>query len=145
MTSDTHRWVAVERRDTGEYTVRNAGGVELVVDSSGEHAFTPVELLLAAIATCTASDVDVVTARRAAPDTFAALVEAEKVRDEGGNALRDIRVTFDVRFPPGEAGDAARAILPLALRTSHDRTCTVSRTVEAGTPVEIGLADGPQG
>ncbi|HEY3437086.1 MAG TPA: OsmC family protein [Actinotalea sp.] len=141
MTSQTHRWVAVERRETGRYTVRSARGAELEVSTSGEQAFTPVELLLAAIATCTAADVDVVTARRAEAESFTALVEAEKVRDDGGNVLRDLRVTFDIRFPPGEAGDAARAVLPRALSVSHDRTCTVSRTVEAGTPVAVRLAD----
>ena len=38
-------------------------------------------------------------------------------------------------FPHGEADDAARAVLPEAVRRSHDRLCTVSRTVELGTPV----------
>jgi uncharacterized OsmC-like protein len=56
---------------------------------------------------------------------------------EGGNSLKDIRLTFHVTFPEGAAGDAAREILPRAVRTSHDRTCTVSRTIEAGTPVEV--------
>jgi uncharacterized OsmC-like protein len=42
-----------------------------------------------------------------------------------------------VTFPEGEAGDAARAILPRIVQTSHDRTCTVSRTIEAGTPVSL--------
>ena len=78
--------------------------------------------------------------RRAQPVSFTARADAEKVRDASGNSLRDIRLTFDVRFPDGEAGDAARAILPRTLQTSHDRTCTVSRTIEAGTAVEAGLA-----
>jgi putative redox protein len=45
-----------------------------------------------------------------------------------------------VRFPAGAAGDAARNLLPRALRASHQRTCTVSRTIEAGTPVTLQLA-----
>jgi putative redox protein len=32
-------------------------------------------------------------------------------------------------------GDAARAVLPDAVKKSHDRLCTVSRTVELGTPI----------
>ena len=32
-------------------------------------------------------------------------------------------------------GDAARAVLPDAVRRSHDRLCTVSRTIELGIPV----------
>jgi uncharacterized OsmC-like protein len=98
--------------------------------------FTPVDLLLAAIGGCTAVDVDILTSRRAEPDAFEVLVDAEKVRDnKKGNHLTDIVVTFRVRFPEGEQGDKARALLPDALQKSHDRLCTVSRTVELGTPI----------
>jgi hypothetical protein len=38
-------------------------------------------------------------------------------------------------FPAGEDGDQARAILPDAVSKSHDRLCTVGRTVEIGTPI----------
>jgi putative redox protein len=97
--------------------------------------FTPVELLLAAIGGCTAIDVDILTSRRAEPDTFGVDVEAEKTRDPAGNHLTGLLVTFRVSFPDGEAGDKARALLPDAVHKSHDRLCTVSRTVEIGTPV----------
>jgi len=39
----------------------------------------------------------------------------------------------------GEGGDAARTILPDAVKKSHDRLCTVSRTIEAGTPVSTRI------
>jgi putative redox protein len=139
MSKDTHRQVSLERLDEGVYLARNARGGELRFGSKAGDAFTPVELLLAAIAGCSAVDVDVVTGRRSAADTFTAQVEAEAVRDDGGNILRDIRLSFRVEFPPGEAGDAARAVLPQAVRASHDRTCTVSRTIEAGTPVTVSI------
>jgi putative redox protein len=48
-------------------------------------------------------------------------------------------VTFRVAFPAGEAGDAARAVLPDIVRQSHDRLCTVSRTIELGTPVSTRI------
>jgi uncharacterized OsmC-like protein len=67
-------------------------------------------------------------------------VDAEVVRDEQGQRLVDVRLTFHVRFPEGEAGDAARAILPRAVKTSHDRTCTVSRTIENGTPITVTVS-----
>jgi putative redox protein len=57
------------------------------------------------------------------------------VRDADGNRLTDIAVTFRLRFPAGERGDAARAVLPDAVAKSHDRLCTVGRTVELGTPI----------
>jgi putative redox protein len=137
--TDSHRTVEIERISEGAYLARNARGDELRFGRGTPGGFTPVELLLAAIAGCTAVDVDVVTGRRAAPDRFAMTADAEYVRDETGNVLRDIVVTFDLAFPDGPDGDAARAILPRALQTSHDRTCTVSRTIEAGTPISVGL------
>jgi putative redox protein len=50
-------------------------------------------------------------------------------------------MTFHVAFPEGEGGDAARARLGRAVEASHDRLCTVSRTVEAATPVAVHIAD----
>ena len=133
------RWVTLERVDEGVYRARNPRGGELVFGSKAGERFSPVELLLAAIAGCTAVDVDVVTGRRSAADEFTARVDAEVVRDEHGQHLTDIRLTFRITFPDGDAGDAARAILPRALKTSHDRTCTVSRTIELGTPVATSV------
>ncbi len=139
-TDDTHRWVSLDRLDQGVYLARNARGGELRFGSRAGDAFTPVELLLAAIAGCSAVDVDVVTGRRSPAEAFGARVDAHVIRDDQGNRLRDIELTFTVTFPAGPAGDAAREILPRAVRTSHDRTCTVSRTIEAGTPVTVRIA-----
>ncbi len=139
MADVSQRTVSLERLEEGVYLARNARGDELRFGSLATDAFTPVELLLAAIAGCTAVDIDVVTGRRSAADKFAAQVDADYVRDETGNVLRNIRLTFDVIFPRGEAGDAARDILPKVAAKAHDRTCTVSRTIEAGTPITLVL------
>jgi hypothetical protein len=45
-------------------------------------------------------------------------------------------VTFDLEVPDGADGERAREILPRAVAQSHDRLCTVTRTVIVGTPVE---------
>jgi len=136
-TDSAHRSVRLERVQTGRYTAINARGGQISV-SSGDDTdtdFTPVELLLVAMGGCTAADVDFLTSRRAEPDRFEVLVDAEKVRDEHGNHLTDLVITFRVSFPDGEAGDRARAVLPDAVQKSHDRLCTVSRTIELGTPI----------
>ena len=138
--TDTHRSVDIERIGDGGYVARNDRGGELRFGSSDESDFGPLELLMVAIAGCSAVDVDAVTSRRAEPTRFVARVDAEKVREDDGSILRDIVVTFDVRFPEGAAGDAARAALPRALQVSHDHACTVSRTVEAASPVTMRLA-----
>jgi putative redox protein len=140
MADQDLRTVTLERLEEGVYLARNARGNELRFGSKAPDAFTPVELLLAAIAGCTAVDVDVVTGRRSAADTFGAGIEARYVRDDSGNRLEDIHLSFHITFPEGEAGDTAREILPRVLKTSHDRTCTVSRTIEAGTPITVTSA-----
>ncbi len=81
------------------------------------------------------------TGRRAEPTTFEVSATGRKVRDEGGGRLDDLRLVFDTVFPAGESGDAARAILPRVLRQTHERICTVSRTVELGTPVTYARTD----
>jgi putative redox protein len=136
-TDSVHRAVRLERVENSKYIITNDRGGQLRIGAAADGGtdFTPVDLLLAGIGGCTAIDVDLLTSRRAEPDAFEVVVEAEKVRDENGNHLTDIVVTFRVRFPEGEHGDKARALLPDAVKKSHDRLCTVSRTVELGTPI----------
>ena len=141
MADDDHRQVTLERLDTGVYRATNPNGAQLTFGSHDESGFSPVELLLAAIGGCSAVDVDVVTGRRAAPERFEVVVEANKTRDDVGNILEDLQMTFHVTFPAGEDGDKARNALPRAVQASHDRSCTVSRTVEAGTPVTVRIGD----
>ena len=119
----------------GRYDAANGRGSSREFGSGDVDDFTPVELFLAAIGGCTAVDVDILTTRRAEPESFVVQVGGEKVRDEGGSRMEGLSVTFGVSFPSGEGGDAARALLPGAVKRSHDRRCTVSRTVELGTPV----------
>jgi putative redox protein len=128
------RAITLTRDSLGRYTARNPRGGSLTV-SSGTDELSPVELLLAGIAGCTAVDVDTVTTRRAEPEQFVVEVTADKVKDENGNHLQDIEVRFRVRFPDGAGGDAAREMLPKLVKRSHDEWCTVSRTVELGQQV----------
>jgi len=128
------RRVTLTRDGVGRYTVRNDRGGSITT-SSGTDELSPVELLLAGIAGCTAVDVDTVTTRRAEPEQFEVEVTADKVRDEHGNHLQEIEVRFRVRFPEGDGGDAAREMLPKLVQRSHDEWCTVSRTVELGQKV----------
>jgi len=137
MTTDSgHRSVRLERIENSRYTAINERGGTITVGTGAGSDFTPVELLLVAIGGCTAVDVDILTSRRAEPDSFGIVVDAEKARDEAaGNHLTDLQVTFRIAFPAGEQGDRARELLPDAVRKSHDRLCTVSRTVELGAPI----------
>jgi putative redox protein len=140
MTSDSaHRSVRLERIENSRYTAINERGGKISIGTGAGTDFTPVELLLVAIGGCTAVDVDILTSRRAEPDSFQIGVDADKVRDAAGNHLSDMQVTFRITFPAGEQGDKARELLPDAVRKSHDRLCTVSRTVELGAPITMRI------
>lgn len=137
-TGPGYREVSIERLDLGRYRVTNVRGGVIEIGGGDSADFTPVELLLTAIAGCSAVDVDHLTSRRAEPSEFSVRSSGVKGKDDGGgNILSDIEVTFTVRFPAGAKGDRARDMLPKAVAMSHDRLCTVSRTVQAGAPVAM--------
>ena len=131
----THRGVTMNRIAGSTYVVTNERGGEMTIGAGEGADFTPVELLLAAIGGCTAIDVDIITSRRSEPQAFTVRVDGEKVRDNQGNHLSDIVVTFEVAFPDTPGGDEARTILPDVVRKSHDVLCSVGRTIEIGTPI----------
>ena len=135
MAAESHRTVTITRTSAGRFTAVNGRGGTLDFGTGDVDDFTPVELLLAAIGGCTAVDVDIFTSRRAEPESFVVQVDGDKVRDEGGNRMAELSVTFRLTFPPGAGGDAARALVAEAVQRSHDRLCTVSRTVERGTAI----------
>ncbi len=143
MTQETDdlRQVSLTRLEHARLQVTNVRGGTITIGEGNTDEFTPVELLLAGIAGCTAIDVDYLTSRRAEPESFEVSASALKLRDDTGNHLGRISVEFRVRFPEGEAGDRARARLGQAISRSHDRLCTVSRTVERGTPVVSRAVD----
>jgi putative redox protein len=141
MAADSHRTVSLTRTSAGRYTAVNGRGGRLDFGTGDVKDFTPVELLLTAIGGCTAVDVDIFTTRRAEPESFVVQVGGDKVRDGGGNRMEELSVTFRLKFPQGEGGDAARALVPEAVQRSHDRLCTVSRTVELGTAVATRIED----
>ncbi|WP_062205659.1 OsmC family protein [Demequina salsinemoris] len=132
----TPKKITMSRESEGVYTVTTESGAQLTF-GRGEGLVSPVEMLLAAIAGCSSIDVDMMTTRRAEPDTFEVTATAEAVKNDEGNILREIQVAFDLAFPEGEDGDKARARVASALKASHEKYCTVSRTVEAGVPVSL--------
>lgn len=136
-TGPGHRSISMGRSGSGTYLVTNARGGTISIGSGESDDFTPVELLLTAIAGCSAVDVDFITSRLAEPTDFTVTAVGEKLRDELGNHMGEIEVSFRVRFPEGDDGDRARERLPRAIAQSHDRLCTVSRSVQLGTPIHM--------
>ncbi len=74
MTSTSHdtlRSLDLTRLEKGRYRVTNSRGGSIEIgQGTASELFSPVELLLAAIAGCGAIDVDFITAKRAEPERF---------------------------------------------------------------------------
>jgi putative redox protein len=142
--ADSLRYVELTRQRKARYVATNRRGGSIEVGEGDDAAFTPVELLLTALAACTAMDVDYIVGKRAEAESGRLSSSARKVRDGQGNHLVDVKVVLDLRYPEGAEGDAARTALPMAVQRSNDRLCTVVRTVQIGTPVVVTLAGRPE-
>ncbi len=141
MSDENLRTVEITRISKGLYEATNRHGAKLTFGHDNTQNFSAVELLLTAIAGCSGTDVDFITSKRAEPVGFDLRITGEKVRDEAGkNHVANISLTFDISFPEGEEGDAARAVLERSVHQSHDRLCSVSQTVERGTPIQVEIA-----
>ena len=136
-----HRRVELTR--TGPLRLRatnpRGGTLDLGSADDGNPDFTPVELLLVALAGCSAIDVESITGKRSDPTRFDVSAAADKIRDGDGNHLAGIVLDFAVTFPDTEDGARAESVLRRAVEMSRDRLCTVSRTIELGTPVRPRL------
>ena len=132
---DALRCVDLTRQRKARYVATNRRGGTIEVGEGDDSTFTPVELLLTAIAACSAMDVDYIIGKRAEAESGTVRSSGRKVHDTLGNHLVDLEVTFDLRYPEGGSGDSARAALPAAIQRSNERLCIVSRTVQIGTPI----------
>ncbi|GAA1397563.1 OsmC family protein [Luteococcus peritonei] len=139
----SRREVRLERTSSGNYRATSPDGVSVEVGQD-EGVMSPVELLLAALGACSAIDVDTVMSRRGEPDSFEVLVAGEKVTDEtGGVRMSELSVDFRLDYGQGEAGQQAERLVPRLVRASHEKDCTVSRTIELGTPVTMTVDGRP--
>ena len=97
---------AATRRPTGAGECFPIGGGD-------DTDFTPVELFLAAMAGCGAIDVGLITGKRARAESFDVRAEGHKIRDEQGNHMVGLTLTFDITFPEGRTatghGSSCRA------------------------------------
>lgn len=135
------RSVRLERVAAGRYAVTNVRGGTLTLGRGDDAEFTPVEALLAAIAGCTSVDVDEVTTRRSEPKSFVVDCEGIKVSDDDGSHLSKVDITFRLEFPDTDQGRAAAGMVERVVRLSHEKLCTVSRTVMLPTPVRSIVGD----
>jgi len=121
-------------RRLGDHVVEATGGTDgrVVMGPKGTpHSFTPVELLLAAIAGCSGMDLCTLSERDGV-EVGGFEVRVRGVKPIGATRLSNIDVTYVVD------GADPEAVAPLVAEVAE--LCTVGLTVNEGCPVEHSLA-----
>ena len=110
------------------FVARTDSGHDVVVDNAaGDTGPRPTDLVLAALAGCTAMDVvDILAKKRQAVDRYSVEVSGTQ-REKAPNVFLDITVTHVVE------GDVATAAVIRSIELSATRYCTVSAQIAAGT------------
>lgn len=125
--------VRVERTDTGFAAVNERGARVEIGGKDVEGAFSPVELLLAALGGCELLTVEPLTAKRGHRlARLAAVVDGEKA-PETPTRLSRVTVTYDVEMPPGDA--LADEVYRAVAQRVHENYCTVGKALKEPTPV----------
>ena len=135
------REVKIERVESRKYRATSAATGASLEFGQGEGLLSPVELLLAAIAGCSSIDVDVATTRKSEPEKFEVAATGYKISEDGAGRMDDIHLGFDLKFPDNEEGRKAASMVERIVKLSHDKYCTVSRTVELGAKVTSEVLD----
>ena len=116
------------RYDGGmRFVTRTGSGHEVVVDNAaGNSGPRPTELVLVAIAGCTAMDiVDIMAKKRQVMDSYAVDVTGIQ-REQAPNVFTDITVTHTIE------GNVETVALVRAIELSATKYCTVSNQIAAG-------------
>ncbi|RRO18142.1 OsmC family peroxiredoxin [Saccharopolyspora rhizosphaerae] len=128
----------VEVTRTGEhtFTATNARGAEVAVGRDGAPgAFTPGELLLAAVAACSAITSENLFVRRIGEDARL-VAHADRTKDtEDEHKFAEIQVSLEAELD----GVQDRDKLLDAVQRAVEKYCTVSRSVEESTPIILTL------
>ncbi|RBP67145.1 putative OsmC-like protein [Brevibacterium sanguinis] len=136
--SEEKRSIELTRVAENHYRATAPSGASIEF-GRGEGLMTPVELLLAAVAGCSSIDVDTVTSRHTEPLRFDVSATADKLDEDGASRLDNVHLEFSLEFPDDEAGRRADSRVERLVGLSHDKYCTVSRTVEHETTVDFSI------
>jgi uncharacterized OsmC-like protein len=131
--ASTTLWV--ERTGVRRYTGRSSRGAEVLVGSeSVEGVFTPGELLKIALAACTGMASDIPLARRLG-ENYDATIRVSGAADRDNELYPKLEEVFELDL--SELDTDARQRLLTVVQRAVDRSCTVGRTLKAGTEVTL--------
>jgi putative redox protein len=124
---DGNRHVTMTVDATRSITAVNRNGVQLTIDPEGELGFSPLELFLTALGSCSAVDLALLMKKQRDPVT-PFNVDVDGLKED--MRMQWLRVTYAIEQEV-DAGKLERA----RIKTAED-LCTVSRTLSSGCPVE---------
>ncbi|QKT07018.1 OsmC family protein [Gordonia sp. X0973] len=132
----TELWV--QRTGSRRYVGNSSRGATVQIGSEDvEGVFTPGELLKIALAACTGMASDITLARRLGDD-YDATVRVSGDADRESETYPQLNEVLELDV--SELGDpeAVKRLLVVAER-AVDRSCTVGRTLKAGTRVSLTI------
>ncbi|MCV7315854.1 OsmC family protein [Mycolicibacillus parakoreensis] len=134
----TQLWV--ERTATRRYTGRSSRGAQVAIGSDDvDGVFTPGELLKIALAACSGMASDAPVARRLGEDyttTIGVSGPADRAQE------RYPRLSATMQLDLSGLSENERQRLLTVVHRAIDASCTVGRTLKAGTEVDVEVAGG---
>lgn len=137
---DTGPELRVDRIGSRRYVGTSSRGARVEIGSADvEGVFTPGELLKIALGACTAMASDFTVSRRLGDD-YAATVRVSGDADRENERYPRLEETYELDLSGLDPAMADR-VLDM-IRRSVDATCTVGRTITAGTEIALHFETG---
>ena len=125
-----HPTIEVDWLGAGEFEAHRAGGPKIRIDGDSKAAPSPFDTLLAAVATCAATDVVSILAKQRTPvKALRVAVEAQRI-DATPRRLACAVLHFSIVAPGSTPAKAGRAV-----ELSVTKYCSVRCSLLAGIPV----------
>ena len=125
-----HPTIEVDWLGASEFEAHRAGGPKIRIDGDSKAAPSPFDTLLAAVATCAATDVVSILAKQRTPvKALRVAVEAQRI-DATPRRLASAVLHFSIAAPGSTAAKAGRAV-----ELSVTKYCSVRSSLLAGIPV----------
>src|SRR5215470_16373870 len=125
-----HPRIEIEWVGASEFEAHRAGGPEIHIDGDSKSAPSPFDTLLAAIATCAATDVVSILAKQRTPvRSLSVSVEAQRV-DATPRRLASAILHFSIGAPGATPAKAGRAV-----ELSVTKYCSVRSSLLTEIPV----------